>query len=108
MTFTLDHTDAATAARTGRLETDHGVVKTPAFMPVGTQGSVKAVSPRVLKSDVGAQMILGNTYHLFLRPGLEGIEEAGGLHEFMQWTGPMLTDSGGYQEIGRASCRERV
>ena len=97
MTFTLDHTDAGSSARAGRLHTAHGAVDTPVFMPVGTRGSVKAVSPRTLTSDVGAQMILGNTYHLFLRPGLDVIESAGGLHEFMQWDGPMLTDSGGYQ-----------
>jgi queuine tRNA-ribosyltransferase len=95
--FTLDHTDAATAARAGRLDTAHGPVDTPVFMPVGTAGSVKAVSPRVLRSDVDAQMILGNTYHLFLRPGLDVIEGAGGLHPFMGWDGPLLTDSGGYQ-----------
>jgi len=97
VTFTLDHTDASTAARAGRLQTAHGSVETPVFMPVGTRGSVKAVSPRVLRSDVDASMILGNTYHLFLRPGLEVLEEAGGLHAFMQWDGPLLSDSGGYQ-----------
>ncbi len=97
MTFTLDHTDPSSAARAGRLHTAHGSVDTPVFMPVGTAGSVKAVSPRVLASDLGAQIILGNTYHLFLRPGLEVIEEAGGLHAFMQWEKPLLTDSGGYQ-----------
>jgi queuine tRNA-ribosyltransferase len=95
VSFTLTHT--ASAARAGRLDTAHGSVETPAFMPVGTRGSVKAVSPRTLWVDVGAQMILGNTYHLFLRPGLDVIEGAGGLHRFMQWDGPMLTDSGGYQ-----------
>lgn len=97
MQFTLDHTDSASAARAGRLDTAHGSVDTPVFMPVGTRGSVKGVSPRALTADVGAQMILGNTYHLFLRPGLDVIEGAGGLHRFMQWSGPMLTDSGGYQ-----------
>jgi len=95
--FTLTHTDSASSARAGQLDTAHGSVDTPVFMPVGTRGSVKAVSPRTLTADVGAQMILGNTYHLFLRPGLDVIEGAGGLHRFMQWDGPMLTDSGGYQ-----------
>ena len=97
MQFTLTHTDSASSARAGQLDTAHGSVDTPVFMPVGTRGSVKAVSPRTLTADVGAQMILGNTYHLFLRPGLDVIEGAGGLHRFMQWDGPMLTDSGGYQ-----------
>jgi len=95
--FTLHHTDAASAARAGTLRTPHGTVDTPTFMPVGTLGSVKAVQPRELHADVGAQMILGNTYHLFLRPGMDVIEGAGGLHRFMQWDGPILTDSGGYQ-----------
>lgn len=97
MSFTLDHTDATSAARTGRLRTDHGTVETPTFMPVGTRGSVKGVSPRMLQSEIGAQMILGNTYHLFLRPGPDVIESAGGLHAFMEWDGPLLTDSGGFQ-----------
>ena len=97
MTFTLDHTEAASAARAGRLVTDHGPVDTPTFMPVGTHGSVKAVEPRELTGDIGAQMILGNTYHLYLRPGTDVIEGAGGLQRFTQWNGPMLTDSGGYQ-----------
>ena len=97
MQFSLHYTDAASQARAGQLHTAHGPVATPVFMPVGTRGSVKAVSPRTLTADVGAQMILGNTYHLFLRPGLDVIETAGGLHRFMQWDGPMLTDSGGYQ-----------
>lgn len=97
MTFTLDHTDARSDARAGRLHTDHGLVETPTFMPVGTHGSVKAVAPNTLRSEVGAQVILGNTYHLFLRPGPEVIEAAGGLHQFTRWDGPMLTDSGGFQ-----------
>jgi queuine tRNA-ribosyltransferase len=83
-------------ARRGRLITPHGTVETPVFMPVGTQGTVKAMFPRLLR-EVGAEIILGNTYHLYLRPGTEVIEEAGGLHRFMSWDGPILTDSGGYQ-----------
>ncbi len=97
MQFTLNDTCATTAARAGTLTTDHGTVQTPTFMPVGTLGSVKAVEPRELRADVGAQMILGNTYHLFLRPGTDVIQAAGGLHRFMQWDGPILTDSGGFQ-----------
>jgi queuine tRNA-ribosyltransferase len=91
-------------ARAGRLTTAHGVVETPTFMPVGTQGTVKAVTPAEVRS-TGAQMILGNTYHLFLRPGLEVIERFGGLHRFIGWDGPILTDSGGFQIF---SHRERV
>ncbi len=97
MRFTLEHGDPETNARAGRLETDHGAVETPIFMPVGTVGSVKAVEPRELLDDVKAQIILANTYHLYLRPGTALLEQAGGLHRFMQWPGPMLTDSGGYQ-----------
>ena len=97
MQFTLHDTDAGSDARAGTLATDHGTVDTPTFMPVGTLGSVKAVEPRELKADVGAQMILGNTYHLFLRPGTDVIQNAGGLHRFMGWDGPILTDSGGFQ-----------
>ena len=97
MSFTLHHTDAATDARAGTFATDHGPVETPTFMPVGTVGSVKAVEPRELDADIGAGMILGNTYHLFLRPGTDVLEAAGGLHTFMQWDGPILTDSGGFQ-----------
>jgi queuine tRNA-ribosyltransferase len=95
--FTLHDTDTGSDARAGTLATDHGTVDTPTFMPVGTLGSVKAVEPRELKADVGAQMILGNTYHLFLRPGTDVIQNAGGLHRFMGWDGPILTDSGGFQ-----------
>ncbi|WP_457651587.1 tRNA guanosine(34) transglycosylase Tgt [Rhodocaloribacter sp.] len=105
MRFTLLHTDPETNARAGVLETDHGVVETPIFMPVGTVGSVKAVQPRELRADVGAQIILGNTYHLYLRPGLEVLERAGGLHRFMQWPGPILTDSGGYQVFSLSGRR---
>ena len=106
MCFTLEHCDPATDARAGRLETDHGAVETPIFMPVGTVGSVKAVAPRELLDDVRAQIILGNTYHLYLRPGTALLEQAGGLHPFMQWPGPLLTDSGGYQVYSLAARRK--
>src|SRR5688500_15091394 len=86
-----------TGARAGMLETPHGPVETPAFMPVGTVGSVKSVAPRALRDEVRAGMILANTYHLYLRPGREVLREAGGLHAFMRWDGPILTDSGGFQ-----------
>jgi queuine tRNA-ribosyltransferase len=95
--FTLLHSDHASKARAGLLETDHGQIETPIFMPVGTVGSVKAVHQRELEETIGAQIILGNTYHLYLRPGLEVLEKAGGLHRFIGWNKPMLTDSGGYQ-----------
>ncbi|MFZ2897264.1 MAG: tRNA guanosine(34) transglycosylase Tgt [Saprospiraceae bacterium] len=97
MKFTLLHSDHASKARAGLLETDHGLIETPIFMPVGTVGSVKAVHQRELEETIGAQIILGNTYHLYLRPGLEVLEKAGGLHRFIGWKKPMLTDSGGYQ-----------
>jgi len=105
MRFILEHVDPDTQARAGRLATDHGVVETPIFMPVGTVGTVKAVAPRALLDDVQAQIILGNTYHLYLRPGTDLLEQAGGLHPFMQWPGPMLTDSGGYQVYSLAARR---
>jgi queuine tRNA-ribosyltransferase len=97
MQFKLTGTDPHSRARTGIITTDHGEIPTPIFMPVGTAGSVKAVHQRELKDDIKAKIILGNTYHLFLRPGLEIIEKAGGLHRFNGWDGPILTDSGGYQ-----------
>src|SRR5450631_593802 len=103
--FELLSTDPKTKARRGRLTTGHGVIETPAFMPVGTQGSVKAVSPRELR-ELKAQIILGNTYHLFVRPGLEVIRHFGGLHRFMNWDGPILTDSGGYQIFSLAKLRK--
>ncbi|MFN2475352.1 MAG: tRNA guanosine(34) transglycosylase Tgt [Chthoniobacterales bacterium] len=103
--FELLQTDSGTKARRGRLTTAHGVIETPAFMPVGTQGSVKAVSPRELR-ELHAQIILGNTYHLFVRPGLEVIRHFGGLHRFMNWDGPILTDSGGYQIFSLAKLRK--
>lgn len=103
--FTLLRTDAATAARRGRLRTRHGVVETPIFMPVGTQGTVKALTPAQLR-ECGAQIILGNTYHLNLRPGSGLVRELGGLHRFMGWDGPILTDSGGFQAFSLAKLRE--
>lgn len=103
--FELLGKDISSKARRGRLTTAHGVIETPAFMPVGTQGSVKAVSPRELR-ELKAQIILGNTYHLFVRPGLEVIRHFGGLHRFMNWDGPILTDSGGYQIFSLAKLRK--
>ncbi len=103
--FTVLKKDATTKARLGRLVTAHGVVETPAFMPVGTQGSVKALSPRDLE-EIGCQMILANTYHLYLRPGAEVIRELGGLHRFMGWEGSILTDSGGYQVFSLGALRK--
>jgi queuine tRNA-ribosyltransferase len=105
MNFILEKEDQATKARTGVIETDHGKIKTPIFMPVGTVGSVKGVHQRELKDDIKAQIILGNTYHLFLRPGMEIMEAAGGLHKFMGWEGPILTDSGGYQVYSLSNTR---
>lgn len=106
MTFTLQHTDATSSARAGRLHTAHGPIATPVFMPVGTVGSVKAVQPRELLDDVDAPIILGNTYHLYLRPGTDLLQAAGGLHRFMQWPRPMLTDSGGYQVFSLSDLRD--
>ncbi|MFK7970574.1 MAG: tRNA guanosine(34) transglycosylase Tgt [Bacteroidia bacterium] len=104
--FNLQHTDPESSARAGVIETDHGPIETPIFMPVGTVGTVKAVRQEALKDDIKAQIILGNTYHLYLRPGMEVIGEAGGLHKFMGWDKPMLTDSGGYQVYSLASQRK--
>src|SRR5687768_18032654 len=95
--FQLQCTDTETRARAGTITTDHGEILTPIFMPVGTAGSVKAVTQQQLRDDVKAQIILGNTYHLYLRPALDVLELAGGLHKFNAWDGPILTDSGGYQ-----------
>jgi queuine tRNA-ribosyltransferase len=103
--FELLKKDTGTKARRGRVTTGHGVVETPAYMPVGTQGSVKAVSSRELH-ELEAQIVLGNTYHLFVRPGLEVIRQFGGLHRFMNWDGPILTDSGGYQIFSLAKLRK--
>ncbi len=106
MTFRLLHTDPKTSARAGILTTDHGPVETPVFMPVGTAGSVKAVHPTELVDDIQAQIILGNTYHLYLRPGLEILREAGGLHRFISWERPILTDSGGFQVFSLTENRK--
>jgi len=103
--FEILATDRHSKARQGRLPTAHGVIDTPAFMPVGTQGSVKGVSPRELR-ELKAQIVLGNTYHLFVRPGLDVIKHFGGLHKFMNWDGPILTDSGGYQIFSLAKLRK--
>ncbi len=103
--FEVKATDKSTKARSGRLTTGHGLIETPAFMPVGTQGSVKAVSSRELR-ELKAQIVLGNTYHLFVRPGLDVIRHFGGLHSFMNWDGPILTDSGGYQIFSLAKLRK--
>jgi queuine tRNA-ribosyltransferase len=103
--FELLETDAVTKARLGRLTTAHGVVDTPVYMPVGTQGSVKALDPRELE-EMGTQIILGNTYHLNIRPGLDIIRAAGGLHRFMNWEKPILTDSGGFQVFSLAKIRK--
>jgi queuine tRNA-ribosyltransferase len=104
--FQLQTTDTQTKARTGTITTDHGEIRTPIFMPVGTVGSVKAVSQQQLKDDVKAQIILGNTYHLYLRPGTSVLEHAGGLHQFNGWDRPILTDSGGYQVFSLAGTRQ--
>ncbi len=106
MKFELLHTDKSSNARAGLITTDHGEVETPIFMPVGTVGSVKAVQMYELKEDIKAQIILGNTYHLYLRPGLDIIEKAGGLHKFNSWNKPMLTDSGGFQVFSLSDIRK--
>ncbi len=106
LNFTLQKTDDKTKARAGEITTDHGKIETPIFMPVGTVGSVKAVTQQQLKQDVKAQIILGNTYHLYLRPGLDVLETAGGLHKFNGWDKPLLTDSGGYQVFSLANNRK--
>ena len=106
MTFTLQHNDSKTNARAGLIHTDHGDIETPIFMPVGTQASVKAVHLHELKDDIKAQIILGNTYHLYLRPGLEVLETAGGLHKFNGFDRPMLTDSGGFQVFSLSGIRK--
>ncbi|TAH08428.1 MAG: tRNA guanosine(34) transglycosylase Tgt [Sphingobacteriia bacterium] len=104
--FSLEKTSTNSSARAGIITTDHGMIETPIFMPVGTVGSVKAVTQQQLKSDIQAQIILGNTYHLYLRPGTEVLEAAGGLHRFMGWDRPILTDSGGYQVFSLAENRK--
>ncbi|MCA9474488.1 MAG: tRNA-guanine transglycosylase, partial [Nitrospira sp.] len=99
--FSLFHRSTSSEARCGLLETAHGTIETPAFMPVGSQGTVKGLEPEEVRA-CGFRMILGNAYHLFLRPGHELIESMGGLHHFMQWDGGILTDSGGYQIVSLA------
>ena len=106
LTFEPQHSDPSTKARAGKITTDHGEILTPIFMPVGTVGSVKAVTQQQLKNDVHAQIILGNTYHLYMRPGLDVLESAGGLHRFMNWPKPILTDSGGYQVFSLSGTRK--
>ncbi len=106
MEFEILHEDKATHARAGIIRTDHSEIRTPIFMPVGTAGSVKGVHQRELKEDIDAPIILGNTYHLYLRPGLDIIKGAGGLHKFMNWDRSMLTDSGGYQVFSLAANRK--
>lgn len=106
MRFELLQKDSASGARLGRITTDHGTIETPIFMPVGTVGSVKGVYHRDLKEDIHAQIILGNTYHLYLRPGLDILRRAGGLHRFTSWDRPILTDSGGFQVFSLAQSRK--
>jgi queuine tRNA-ribosyltransferase len=108
MKFEINHTDAKSKARAGKLHTDHGVIETPIFMPVGTAGTVKGVHTAELSDPIKAQIILGNTYHLYLRPGLEVLENAGGLHQFNAWSGPILTDSGGYQVYSLAGAGRKI
>lgn len=106
MKFKLQYTDKSSNARAGLMTTDHGEIETPIFMPVGTVGSVKAVQMYELKEDIKAQIILGNTYHLYLRPGLDILKQAGGLHKFNSWNKPMLTDSGGFQVFSLTEIRK--
>ena len=106
LNFSVISKDGSSKARAGYFETDHGVVDTPTFMPVGTQGTVKAVNQQFLEKDIKAQIVLSNTYHLYLRPGTEILEKASGLHNFMNWQKPILTDSGGYQVYSLSSLRK--
>lgn len=106
MTFELQYNDTKSNARAGLITTDHGVIETPIFMPVGTQGTVKGVHMTELKEDTKAQIILGNTYHLYLRPGIQILEQAGGLHKFNTWDRPILTDSGGFQVFSLSDNRK--
>jgi len=106
MKFRIESTDSSSSARAGKIFTDHGEIETPVFMPIGTTGGVKAVHFRELEETIGAQIILGNTYHLFIRPGMEVIREAGGLHGFNGWKKPILTDSGGYQVFSLSDRRK--
>ncbi|MFZ9450744.1 MAG: tRNA-guanine transglycosylase, partial [Bacteroidia bacterium] len=106
MQFNVSHTDIHSKARCGELETAHGTIQTPVFMTVGTQGTVKGIHQYELKNIVNAPILLGNTYHLYLRPGTSVLNAAGGLHKFMNWNGPILTDSGGYQIFSLAQHRK--
>ena len=106
MKFTLQHTDTQSKARAGEITTDHGTIQTPIFMPVGTAAAMKGIFHRDLKSEAKAQIILANTYHLYLRPGMKILEQAGGVHRFSSWDKPMLTDSGGFQVFSLAACRK--
>lgn len=106
MNFSLQHTDPNSRARAGQIETDHGTIQTPIFMPVGTAATVKTVHQHELRDDIRAQICLGNTYHLYLRPGLEVLQAAGGIHGFNGWKGPVLTDSGGFQVYSLAHRRK--
>ena len=106
MNFKLQSTLTDSKARAGLITTDHGTIETPIFMPVGTLGSVKGVHQHELRDDIKAQIILGNTYHLYLRPGIEILEQAGGLHKFNGWERPILTDSGGFQVFSLSSNRK--
>ena len=106
MQFTLEHTDSQSSARSGNIKTDHGVIRTPVFAPVGTYGSVRGIHTRELEESIGIDMLLANAYHLFLRPGLHTLEQAGGIHKFTGWNKPVLTDSGGYQVYSLAENRK--
>ncbi len=108
MKFTIEHSDTKTKARAGEITTAHGKIQTPIFMPVGTRGTVKAVYQHELKEEIKAQIILGNTYHLYLKPGIEILQKAGGLHKFIGWDLPMLTDSGGFQIFSLADERRKT
>ncbi|MEO1713298.1 MAG: tRNA guanosine(34) transglycosylase Tgt [Bacteroidota bacterium] len=105
-TFSIDQADPQSSARAGTMQTDHGTIQTPIFMPVGTAGTVKSIHQRELEEQINAQIILGNTYHLYLRPGIDILEQAGGLHQFIGWDRPMLTDSGGYQVYSLSNRRK--
>ncbi len=106
LNFTVNHKDKNSKARVCEIETSHGIIQTPIFMPVGTQGSVKAITQRVLETEVNAEIVLSNTYHLYLRPGTKILEQAGGLHKFMNWNKPILTDSGGFQVYSLSELRK--
>ena len=106
MKFKLQHTDPKSAARSGEIQTDHGTIQTPIFAPVGTYGTVRGIHTRELEESIGIDMLLGNAYHLYMRPGLETLEKAGGIHKFTGWNKPVLTDSGGYQVYSLAANRK--